>query len=141
DLNTPMAISHLHELAHQLNKSSDPTDQARLKGHLVAGGAVLGLVQADPEDWFKGAEIVVSAGALKLTGYAPSITIEVSPESIDRLIEEREQARNSKEFEEREQARNSKEFAIADEIRNRLAAQGIILEDSKDGTTTWRRAG
>jgi cysteinyl-tRNA synthetase len=40
---------------------------------------------------------------------------------------------------ERAMARKAKNFARADEIRAQLAAQGIILEDGKDGTR-WRRA-
>ncbi len=40
---------------------------------------------------------------------------------------------------ERLAARKSRNFARADEIRAQLAAQGIILEDGKDGTR-WRRA-
>ncbi len=40
---------------------------------------------------------------------------------------------------ERLAARKAKNFARADEIRVQLAAQGIILEDGKDGTR-WRRA-
>ena len=38
----------------------------------------------------------------------------------------------------RNQARKDKDFALSDKIRNELEAQGIILEDAKDGTT-WRR--
>ncbi|MCS7080149.1 MAG: cysteine--tRNA ligase [Chloracidobacterium sp.] len=41
---------------------------------------------------------------------------------------------------ERSAARKARNFARADEIRAQLAAQGIILEDGKDGTTRWRRA-
>lgn len=40
---------------------------------------------------------------------------------------------------ERVQAKLDKSWARADEIRNELQALGIVLEDSKDGTT-WRRA-
>ena len=54
DLNTPLALSQLHELASRLNKSTDPSEQARLKGRMLAGGALLGLVQGDPEAWFQG---------------------------------------------------------------------------------------
>ena len=40
---------------------------------------------------------------------------------------------------ERIQARKNKDFALSDKIRNDLEAKGIILEDTKDGKTTWRR--
>ena len=42
-------------------------------------------------------------------------------------------------IEERQQARKAKNFARADEIRDQLAAQGIILEDTRAGVK-WRRA-
>ena len=41
-------------------------------------------------------------------------------------------------IEARKQAKMDKDFAKADQIRNDLKAQGIELEDSKNGTT-WRR--
>jgi len=40
---------------------------------------------------------------------------------------------------EREEARRVKDFKKADSIRKELEAKGIILEDTKDGKTTWRR--
>ncbi|MEZ5351117.1 MAG: cysteine--tRNA ligase [Bryobacteraceae bacterium] len=39
---------------------------------------------------------------------------------------------------ERTQAKRSKNFARSDEIRNTLAAQGVVLEDTKDGVR-WKR--
>ncbi|MBU1125779.1 MAG: cysteine--tRNA ligase [Candidatus Omnitrophica bacterium] len=39
----------------------------------------------------------------------------------------------------RDQARKNKDFAESDRIRKELEARGIILEDSKDGKTVWRR--
>jgi cysteinyl-tRNA synthetase len=39
---------------------------------------------------------------------------------------------------ERAQARKRREFGRADQIRQQLAAQGVILEDTKDGTR-WKR--
>jgi len=41
--------------------------------------------------------------------------------------------------EERNQAKRDKNFARADEIRAQLLEQGIVLEDSREGTK-WRRA-
>jgi cysteinyl-tRNA synthetase len=42
-------------------------------------------------------------------------------------------------IQQRNKARKNKNFALSDKIRKDLEAQGIILEDSKDGKTTWRR--
>ncbi len=36
-------------------------------------------------------------------------------------------------------AKKAKNWALADQIRDQLKGQGIILEDSPNGTTTWRR--
>lgn len=47
----------------------------------------------------------------------------VSPEEVEKLIAERIEARNNK------------DFARADEIRDELKSKGIILEDSSQGTT------
>ncbi|AMB92517.1 cysteine--tRNA ligase [Aerococcus christensenii] len=43
-------------------------------------------------------------------------------------------------IEERNQARQAKDYAKSDEIRDRLKAQGIILEDTAQGTR-WKRNG
>jgi cysteinyl-tRNA synthetase len=40
---------------------------------------------------------------------------------------------------ERNIARKNKDFALSDKIRKELEEKGIILEDTKDGKTTWRR--
>ena len=54
DLNTPMAISHVHGLATALNKATDPAEKAALKGELLAAGRLLGILQQDPVAWFQG---------------------------------------------------------------------------------------
>jgi cysteinyl-tRNA synthetase len=53
DLNTPQAIAELSALATDANKSGE-RDWPRLKGEMLAAGALLGLLQADPEDWARG---------------------------------------------------------------------------------------
>ena len=51
DLNTPLAISELHQLTKQLNKAN-ATAVPALKGQIQALGALLGILQNDPEKWF-----------------------------------------------------------------------------------------
>jgi len=41
-------------------------------------------------------------------------------------------------IEERQNARENRDFARSDEIRDLLAEQGIVLEDTKDGVR-WKR--
>ena len=45
----------------------------------------------------------------------------------------------SKIIDERNQARDNKDFQKADQIRDELAAQGILLDDSSDGTS-WKKS-
>ena len=112
DLNTPMAISHVHALATALNKATDPAERAKLKGHLLAAGRLLGILQQDPGAWFQG-----DAGGDAADDAA----------AIEDLIERRKEARKSK------------NFAEADRIRKELTDMGIVLEDGPGGTT-WKRA-
>jgi cysteinyl-tRNA synthetase len=111
DLNTPLALAELHELATAMNKAKDEAKREMLAGQLLAGGAILGLLEDDPDAWFKGA---AAEGAL-------------SAEAIETMIAARIEARKAKDFTE------------ADRLRDDLLAQGITLEDGPGGTT-WRRA-
>ncbi|HLJ63297.1 MAG TPA: DALR domain-containing protein, partial [Stellaceae bacterium] len=54
DLNTPLALTRLHDLAGELNKAAAPAEKARLKAALLGSGALLGLLQARPDSWLKG---------------------------------------------------------------------------------------
>jgi cysteinyl-tRNA synthetase len=56
DLNTPLALSALHELFHRFNTEQDIVIKSKLKGEIVAGGALLGLLHHDPEAWLKGGD-------------------------------------------------------------------------------------
>ncbi len=111
DLNTPLALSHMHEALAALNKADSDAEKAEARGALLAGGALLGLLQQNPEAWLRG-----GGGDTAL-----------DDAEIDRLIAERTQARKNK------------DFATSDRIRDELAEQGIVLEDGPKGTT-WRRA-
>ncbi len=110
DLNTPEALARLHALAHELNTQGEPEQAALSKAALLDSGYLLGLLQQDPEDWFRGSA----------DGEGPS------PEEIEMLIAARKAARQAK------------DFAEADRIRDTLAGQGVLLEDGPQGTT-WRR--
>ncbi|WP_372759175.1 cysteine--tRNA ligase [Litorivivens sp.] len=109
DLNTPIAIAELHQLAKALNKA-EPAAKPALKGALVHCASLMGLCQESPQAWFK-----ESVGAAS-----------ISAEEIEALIAERQQAKLDK------------AYARADEIREELKAKGVLLEDSRDGTS-WRR--
>ena len=105
DLNTPLALTHIHELMRE----HGPV----VKGQLLASAQILGILQQNPKDWFKGKSTATQGG--------------LSDAEIDALIDQRRQARADK------------DFAASDRIRDELLDQGIILEDGTSGTT-WRRS-
>ncbi|MBS0223342.1 MAG: cysteine--tRNA ligase [Proteobacteria bacterium] len=97
DLNTPLAISAVHRL-------SDPAA-------LLAGANALGLLQQEPEHWFR---------------WTPVGAAGPGDAEIEVAIAARQAARKAKDFKE------------SDRIRDELKAQGVILEDGPKGTT-WKR--
>ena len=109
DFNTPEALSVLFDLARELNRARKevPDRAPALAAELKRLGGVLGLLQQDPASFLK-------AGAADLP-----------------LAEDEIQAR----IEARAAAKKARDFARADAIRDELAALGIILKDSREGTT------
>ena len=101
DVNTPQALAELSLLADAARQAPSPISKAALLG----GGAALGLLQQDPETWFK------QAG-----GHA------VDAGRVEALLEERRSARAAR------------DFARADAIRAELAAIGVVIEDGAQGT-------
>ncbi len=48
DLNTPLAIAHIHECVNELNRAKTPAEQAKAKALLLAEGHALGLLEQEP---------------------------------------------------------------------------------------------
>ena len=109
DLNTPVAIAEIHALAKQLHKAA-PGEKAVLKGRILAAGNLLGILEQDAVEWLQDA---ASCDA-------------ISTADIEGLIEQRQAAKLAK------------DYARADEVREELLAQGVVLEDSREGTQ-WKR--
>ncbi len=120
DFNTAQALGHLFDAVRLLNRvlEHNSTESQALAGlawlrrELTLLGDVLNLLQADP---------VTMLQTLRQKAEALSL----DPAHIEQLIEERRQARQSK------------DFARADAIRQQLLDAGILLEDTPQGTT-WR---
>ncbi|MDX2233851.1 MAG: cysteine--tRNA ligase [Hyphomonadaceae bacterium] len=64
DLNTPQAMAVLFALASEANKSNDPAALARLGRALRGAGALMGVLGADPEAWFRTGDDAAEIDAL-----------------------------------------------------------------------------
>jgi len=106
DLNSPKAVTSLHELRGEAAKGSKAA-----AGSLKASAQLLGLLQETASEW---------------AGFRPA-SISIDENKITALIT----ARNA--------ARQVKDFRESDRIRDELAKMGVVVKDSKDGTT-WEIA-
>jgi len=104
DLNTPGYIANLHKLYEKAAKGSDED-----KILFISACNFIGLLNETKEDWLKFKKNKVS----------------ISEKEILQKIQERNKARENKNYEE------------ADKIRNELLDKGVLIED-KDGKTTWK---
>lgn len=109
DLNTPQAIAEIHAIAKLLHKAGEG-ERPALKARMLAAGNLLGVLGQDPETWMHG-------------GVSDDV---MAAEQIEALIAERQQAKLDKNYDR------------ADQIRQQLLAEGVVLEDSREGTQ-WRR--
>lgn len=104
DFNVPVAVAQLFELANRAQAQKS----AAMSRQLKKLGAVLNILQGDPEAFLKG-----------------------STEGLDEAaIEEAIAARAA--------AKKAKDYAKADEIRKHLAQMGVMLTDTPQGTTWQR---
>jgi len=58
DLNTPAAFTVLHKLAKQVSAEKDQDKRKVIKKQLLASGNMLGILQQEPAEWFKGVQNV-----------------------------------------------------------------------------------
>ena len=113
DFNTAEALAVLFDLANKINKyrESDSTQSVIYASTLKHLGAILGLLEDNPDEFLKS-----SAG----TAVSDDNTV------IDDLVAERVQAKKDKNWQR------------ADEIRDQLHGMGVELEDN-GLQTSWRR--
>ncbi|WP_043526188.1 cysteine--tRNA ligase [Litchfieldella xinjiangensis] len=109
DFNTPVALAALFDLTRELNRARKeaPERAPAMAFELKRLGEYLGLFGQMPSAFLRG-----SGEALPM-----------SESEIEECIAQRAEAKKSK------------DFASADRIRDELEAQGIILKDSREGTT------
>ena len=110
DFNTPEALAVMFELAREVNraKQEQPIEAAKLARELKQLGSILGLLQQVPQTFLKGTQ---------------QQGMPLSESEIEAKIAQRIEAKVNK------------DFAQADAIRDELAALGIILKDSREGTS------
>jgi len=106
DLNTPKAVTSLHELRSEAAKGSKAAASS-----LKASAQLLGLLQKTAIEW---------------ASFRPA-SLHIDENKVTALIA----ARNA--------ARQVKDFGESDRIRDELARMGVVVKDSKDGTT-WEIA-
>lgn len=114
DFNTPKAMAVLFELVTELNIAvrENRAEAGQLAAQLKRLAGILGLLQQDPDSFLKGED---KEG-------------ELSSDAIEVLIQQRAQAKKDR------------DFSAADGIRDELAAQGIILKDTREGTSWFRES-
>ncbi len=111
DFNTPVAFRALFDLAREINRLKSAADlraAAQLARLLTKLGAVLGILQADPEVWLRG---------------SGSERLDIA--EVESLVAARERARAEKNWRE------------ADRIRDLLGASNVVVEDGAEGSR-WR---
>ena len=125
DFNTPEAMAILFELAAEANRSKSAITAGLLRGL----GGILGLLCQDPTEFLQGRTVTITArpGAVEWQGTTAQVQVGPAEEEIHARIAARALAKKAK------------NYAEADRIRKDLLEVGIVLEDTRQGTT-WRRA-
>jgi cysteinyl-tRNA synthetase len=120
DFNTPEGLACIFNLVNAANKNIDDLGFIfQAKTLLFELTNIFGLE-------LKSLNATVPVESLKLDARIVSPDV-LTEQNIEILVRQRNNARKTGNFQE------------ADKIRKGLEDKGIILEDTKDGTTTWRR--
>lgn len=123
DFNTALSLGYIFELIREVNRflDSKPSGQkaralvVQTRDLLAEIGGVLNIFNKTPREWY--------SSLMKVK------KIDLSESDLQEEINERQKARENK------------DWAAADNIRNSLAEKGVILEDKKDGTAWKIRVG
>ncbi|HKZ16729.1 MAG TPA: cysteine--tRNA ligase [Geobacteraceae bacterium] len=122
DFNTALALGYVFELLRAVNKvvvdaketsTAVPAILARARKHLLETGSILGIFTTGPGKYLQGMKTRKMA------------ELGISEGEIEKLIEERAQARKAR------------DYKRSDEIRDLLLSKNIALLDSALGTT-WK---
>lgn len=111
DFNTRVALAAMYDCVRDLNAitTAQSSEAQALAAELKTMANILGILQVNPAEF------------LQMGGEQ-----DISADAIEALITERAQAKQDK------------NYARADQVRQELLEQGVVLEDSPNGTT-WRR--
>jgi cysteinyl-tRNA synthetase len=105
DLNTPEAFALIARLAANARAATTPGAKHAAKAALFGAADLLGVLQHEPEVWFK-----------QSTGGA-----EIDADAVQRLVDARTEAKKAR------------DFAASDRIRDELLAMGVVVEDTAQG--------
>jgi cysteinyl-tRNA synthetase len=119
DFNTALSLGHIFELIREVNRYLDSKPSGQKAKDLIAkatdllrqAGSILNIFNKRPEEW---------NAALMQTKKIPYTKSDILAK-----------------IRQRQEARQKKDWSAADAVRKELEAQGILLEDKKDGTT-WK---
>ena len=132
DLNTAEARAAIFEMVRFANTQADAgrfyaSDRAEVLETLREFDRVFAVLKDHDAEWTQ-FTLDWAEGEGRLNEAAPEVLARqgLTDEAIQKLVDERSQAKRTR------------NFARADQIRNELAAKGIVIEDSKDGVR-WKR--
>ena len=109
DLNTSKALAEVNEIFKKLSSADNDKDKIKYKIEFLSACNVFGILKKNPKKWLGIGQIQDN----------------LDSEFIEKLINERNQSRASKDFQK------------ADEIRDKLFDMGIEIEDTPNGTV-WK---